>query len=648
MTPQEIAKVAIEEKGAMQKPTELPFLLERARGAKVVVEIGVAKGGTLWALAQVADPEATIIGIGLAGQVFSIGRYDETEVESLQKIGTEKQTVHFIQRDSHTPEAVHELKQILGDRKVDVLFIDADHTWLGVQTDFETYSPLVTSGGIVGFHDVGDYPFHEGNFAEVHKVWQELKQIYNTEEYVDAASGDWGGIGVLHYGDKWIFDKHPPTPPLVSIIIPVFNRADLTRACLDSIDRYTKNYELIVVQEGEDAEVTELLESHPYIYTQNKKPKGYAGALNTGLKLATGDYYVFMNNDVVVVPGWLEEIMKVFKDKRVGLVAPTLPDIGILQCVDNNRGQMIEPVDDPTALKGVCFAVSKECMGKVGVWDESYGLGGGEDNDLCIRVKQAGYQLVIARRAFIYHYGSAAFREAFKNDKDYAKKFAVGQHQKLVKKYGIQKKPYIMIAIPSFSGNVNHSLAIRLIEWTHDPDIRVVIKFYPHLAPLDNARNWAVKDFLEDFYTHLLFIDDDILPPPGALQALVAENKEIIAPLCFTWGHDAEGLPFPQPVAHRFDANHQYRPYVGKGVEETDIITGGMFLVKREVYEKLERPFYFTYHKNGLVIYSEDFVFSQQCQKLGYKLYTHYGLPCGHVRDVDIKQINDLLVKYEK
>ena len=102
------------------------------------------------------------------------------------------------------------------------------------------------------------------------------------------------------------------------------------------------------------------------------------------------------------------------------------------------------------------------------------------------------------------------------------------------------------------------------------------------------------------------------------------------------------------PVAHRYNKDKEYEPYYGKGIEETDIITGGMHLVKREVLEKLERPYYFTYHKNGVVEYSEDFIFSQQCQKLGYKLYTHYGIPCGHVRLHDIKHINDLLVKVSK
>lgn len=433
----------------------------------------------------------------------------------------------------------------------------------------------------------------------------------------------------------------------ISIIIPIRYRLDLTKVCIDSIKKYTTiPYELILVQEGEDKEITEYLESCGETFIQNKEPKGFAGAMNTGLRVAQGTHYCFLNNDVVVIPNWLEKMMEVFDDKTVGLVVPTLPDSGIPQSVDGNKGQMIEPVEDPASLKGVCFLISKECMDKVGTWDESFGLGGGDDNDMCIRVKKAGYKLVIARHSFVYHYGSASFRELFNNDIEYSKKFSTGQHTQLMKKYAVKEKPRVMIAIPTGSGNIAHQLALRLIEWSHDPEIQISIKFYAHLAPLDNARNRAVKDFLEDYYTHLLFIDDDIIPPPNCLRELLIWDKPIIAPLCFTFNHGDDGLPFPQPVAHRYDKDKQYRPYFGKGVEETDIITGGMFLVKREVYEKLERPFYFTYHKNGVVIFSEDFVFSQQCQKLGYKLYTHYGLPCGHIRTVDVKGINDLMAKY--
>jgi GT2 family glycosyltransferase len=302
---------------------------------------------------------------------------------------------------------------------------------------------------------------------------------------------------------------------------------------------------------------------------------------------------------------------------------------------------------DPLAFKGVCFLIPKKVIDEIGKWDESFGLGGGDDNDMCLRISKAGYKLVVAKNSYIYHYGSASFREEFNHDIDYSKKFAVGQFNKFRKKHKFDlDKPRVYIAIPCVKGFIYYELALRLVQWTHDPTMMLKIQFYSNLVPLDNCRNRAVKDFLEDYWDYLCFIDDDIVPPINCLRELLKADKDVIAPLCFSMKRDDKGLEVPIPVAHRYDKEKKYRPYYGKGIEETDVITGGMHLVKREVYEKLERPYYFTYHKNGTVIYSEDFVFSQQCQKLGYKLYTHYGLLCKHIRLTDIKSVNDLMVNY--
>ena len=178
--------------------------------------------------------------------------------------------------------------------------------------------------------------------------------------------------------------------------------------------------------------------------------------------------------------------------------------------------------------------------------------------------------------------------------------------------------------------------------------MNVKIHFYPGLSPLDNARNRAVKDFLEGYDDYFFHIDDNIIPPENTLKELLVWDKPIIAPTCFIWKPGDDGIPFPMPLALRYDDKKQYRPYHGTGVEEVDAITGGCHLVKREVFEKIERPYYFTYHKNGLVIYSEDMVFSQQCQEAGYKLYNHFGLLCKHYKNIDIKAVNDLMVKYGK
>ena len=66
---------------------------------------------------------------------------------------------------------------------------------------------------------------------------------------------------------------------MISIIVPIRYRADLTRVCIDSILNYTNiSYELILVQEGEDEEITNLIKSYKVKFTQNKESKGFAAA----------------------------------------------------------------------------------------------------------------------------------------------------------------------------------------------------------------------------------------------------------------------------------------------------------------------------------------------------------------------------------
>ena len=230
---------------------------------------------------------------------------------------------------------------------------------------------------------------------------------------------------------------------MISIIVPVIYRPDLTRVCIDSILAYTKDFELIIVQEGEDKEIRELILSYgdKVKYLNNPIPKGYAGALNTGLKIATGDYYCFMNNDIVAVPNWMDEMLKAFEDKErnIGLVTPTFWGTGDRQSVDWNDGRQFDYVIDPLSVIGVCYLFKKEVIEKIGEWDESFGHGG-EDFDMVIRMQNHGWNVAIARKSFIYHYGGASTRIVFDNDYIKVRDNQMRKIEQLEQKHGIDLK----------------------------------------------------------------------------------------------------------------------------------------------------------------------------------------------------------------
>lgn len=431
---------------------------------------------------------------------------------------------------------------------------------------------------------------------------------------------------------------------LISIVIPVRFRQDLLKVALDSIFKYTtEEFELILVCDGVKYS---FLNEYKIKIIYNETPLGFAKTVNKGIKETKGEYVLILNSDVVVIPNWLTELLKTYdKFSKAGMIVPTLSEDAGMQSIELNKQEGDYSRGD--LVKGVCMLLKRELINKIGLLDERFDLGGGEDSDYCMRVKEAGYEVIVARKSFLYHYNSASFRELFNNDIDYSKKYSSQQFSKFKEKWKekLNNKPKIFIAIPN-NGFISQELAQVLVIWSHDFEFNIKIFTPSGLSPLDAARNYCVKEFLEGYEDYLLFIDNDIVPPIHALKELIAANKEIISPICFMWQKDDNDLMFPCLVSCKYDEKKEYKPYYGSGVEETDTITGGMFLIKREVLEKMERPFAFTYHKNGTVIYSEDFYFSREAQKLGYKLYTNYNLICKHYKNVDLKDINNTLLKY--
>jgi len=174
--------------------TKLLEILAELR-PKVVLEIGTAGGGTLFLFTRVADPKAKIISIDLPGGSFG-GGYPDWRMRLYKLFSRGKQRIYLIRKDSHDPRTLEELKGILGDEKIDFLFIDGDHSYEGVKKDFEMYGPLVRKGGIIALHDI--VPGAPELVGGVPKFWNEIKQNFYCIELVEDWKQGGYGIGVLY------------------------------------------------------------------------------------------------------------------------------------------------------------------------------------------------------------------------------------------------------------------------------------------------------------------------------------------------------------------------------------------------------------------------------------------------------------------
>lgn len=183
----------------MQNKEEISALMHYLKDLRprIILEIGTAKGGTLFLWTFVAINDATIISIDLPGGPFGSG-YPILRMPLYKSFARRKQKIILIRGNSHDPRTLNKVKRILSGRQIDFLFIDGDHTYEGVKKDFEMYSPLVRKGGIIAFHDIVPGPAEK--VGGVPRFWKELKSIMGTDKIMEFVR-DWnqgaGGIGLI-------------------------------------------------------------------------------------------------------------------------------------------------------------------------------------------------------------------------------------------------------------------------------------------------------------------------------------------------------------------------------------------------------------------------------------------------------------------
>ena len=179
----------------MQIKKEFVELLKifKERKPKTILEIGTAKGGTLFCFCKLALKDSTIISIDLLGGPFG-GGYPEWKIPIYQSFTKTNQKLYLLRKDSHKEETIEEVRKILGDNKLDFLFIDSDHTYEGCKKDFVMYGPLVKNEGIVAFHDIVESPENVG----VPRFWKEIKSGRKYRELVKNWDQGGYGIGVIY------------------------------------------------------------------------------------------------------------------------------------------------------------------------------------------------------------------------------------------------------------------------------------------------------------------------------------------------------------------------------------------------------------------------------------------------------------------
>ena len=229
--------------------------------------------------------------------------------------------------------------------------------------------------------------------------------------------------------------------PEASIIIPMFNKSDLTYNCLRSILENTNgvDYEVIVVDDSSTEDISWLKSMVTGIrIISNEQNLGFVGSCNRGAHHAKGKYLVFLNNDTLVTESWLQEMLKVFSClDNVGIVGARLvfPD-GKLQEAGGiiwkdgsgwNYGRMDNPkkpeysyLREVDYCSGACICISKKTFEELGGFDEVFSPAYYEDTDLAFKVRSAGMKVVYNPFAIVFHLeGATAGRDTSQGIKRY-------------------------------------------------------------------------------------------------------------------------------------------------------------------------------------------------------------------------------------
>ena len=298
--------------------------------------------------------------------------------------------------------------------------------------------------------------------------------------------------------------------PAVSVIIPHWNGIEVLSECLDSLKQTTyPALEIIVVDNASTDDSSAWIEEHhpDIILIQNDKNYGYAGGCNRGISHTKGSFILFLNNDTIMEPGWIEPLVdRMMGNKKIAAVQPKILNYyqrkifdyaggsgGHLDvfCFPFARGRIFleqeedqGQYDNPEQIfwaSGTAFIVQKELFQAAGEFDETF-FAHMEEIDLCWRFQLMGYEIWAEPQSVVFH------------------KNAVTLPMNSYKKYYLNHKNSLLMLLGNYSLPVAMYLfSIRFaLEWVAFGYALFKLDF-KHMLGIINAQVWLL------FHPHVIW-----------------------------------------------------------------------------------------------------------------------------------------------
>ncbi len=195
----------------------------------------------------------------------------------------------------------------------------------------------------------------------------------------------------------------------VNLVIAVYNQLHFTQQCVESIARCTSiPHEVIIVDNGSTDGTREFLRTVKATVITNETNLGCAKAWNQGIRASNGEVIGILNNDIVVTTGWLGKLIAFMEKSGHSIVSPAAREGALdydLEIYAKEFTRRCARTKRNAEVYASCMMIRQEVFDRVGLFDENFSYGGGEDIDFLWRAKLAGFSFGMTGSALIHHFG---------------------------------------------------------------------------------------------------------------------------------------------------------------------------------------------------------------------------------------------------
>jgi GT2 family glycosyltransferase len=339
-----------------------------------------------------------------------------------------------------------------------------------------------------------------------------------------------------------------------SVVMVTRDALPFTRLCLTVLmgSGWCAGDELVVVDNGSTDGTVEFLREVGRLngsvrVALNDGNRGFSVATNQGLRAATGEVLILLNNDTLPLPGWREGLVRWLSDATVGLVGPVTNrtcneaeiespyvTFGELErfALERARAHRGEG-RDVRMLAMFCVGMRREVLERVGFLDERFEVGMFEDDDYSRRVEGAGYRRVCAEDVFVHHFGQASFGELCEGG-HYDRVQSLNR-DRFEAKWGVAWEPHGRRVTPEYR-NLRARVVRRVTEHVAPGQgVLVISKGDDELVTFEGWRGWHFPRGADGGYASVYPADGDEAVLQLEAQRAMGARYLVIPRPAFWW-----------------------------------------------------------------------------------------------------------------